>query len=138
MVLELQCGEPKEQTDTPAAALEEGVSSAVVSESEKMDSTVASVTEIDLELGDVVATAFKKKRWYVAKVVRIRKNGQVKMSFMKPTRGDWKWGQTDEGYVEKSAVLMKLSPLLRIGQRYVLQNNEKEEAERLFQEYIQN
>ena len=61
-------------------------------------------TEIKPKTGDFVTVAYGR-RWYVAKVVGFE-GKLMSISYMKPTRGKWRWGQEDQGEVNSDDILM--------------------------------
>ena len=63
-----------------------------------------------LAVDDYVIAVYGK-RWYVARVMDISiEDDEVSLTFMTPIRAKWKWGQRDEGVVDRTCILLKVNP----------------------------
>jgi hypothetical protein len=88
------------QDPTPAEVLQDPKPSAV--------SPQITIKDFTLGIGDhVTIVHVPKKRWYVAKVLGIKKK-KVLLDFMAPSRGKWKWGQKDVGSFGTDSILTKV------------------------------
>lgn len=70
-----------------------------------------------LEIGSFVAIDYGR-RWYVAEVRRITKDGSYEVAYMAPCHG--KWGQEDLGLVTEENILLNISKPRKIGNLFAL------------------
>ena len=68
---------------------------------------------VDVEEGDYIAVMYGY-RWYPVRVTKVQ-GETVHIVYMKPVKGVWKWGEPDNGTVERAAILMKISSPIQKG-----------------------
>ena len=56
----------------------------------------------------------------------------MSISYMKPIRGKWRWGQEDQGEVSSDDILMGVAPPTKFGNLYDVKPTEKEESSEKF------
>ena len=74
------------------------------------------------KVGEFLAVVYKKK-WYMGMVI---KENEIRVSFMKESRGKFNWGKRDELLVSEEDILCKLSPPVKSGSLYEISIDDRE------------
>ena len=110
----------------------------ITTEQTQTDSDDRDATEgptVSVSKGSYIITPYGK-RWYLAKVLHVNCENMITVSYMKPTRGKWKWGQQDTGDITQDEILMIVSHPHSVGNLVDIKDEEKKEVQERFQQFL--